>query len=519
MENKDEVGITKKEPPFSGIWKTTVLIISLIIIIFFIFFSIQMNNAKKTFLGHVLKDAEIMSRLIEENIITAIISESAVETTLKSLLKNSADFTLYLDEISPFTNSELKAYASNSGLYGIYINREDSESSGPENWVNKMNIKKIFSNSDKFRYFPDKKVYMLGSVSDTGSYAVIGIKSKKINELKTRISPEFLVKKIENLPGIKKVSLNKLKEIEKEKINTNIEYSSETVEAKIYLDSYLLNISFNAEAYFNRISSIKKEFFIFIFSILFSGVLFSWILIRFQKLYLKKVTGFEKNLAREKEDALMGRAAGTIAHEIKNPVNTIFMGLQRIYKESKNLDDVEKELISVLINSSKQIASITDNLKNYTAPFSPKYKKFDATKSLNTILKLYSAKFETEKTDIICDDSPFYIYADEKLLFTVFDNIIKNCAESVSYNGQINISLYEQKNKSTLKFSNTLEKTISQEEADKFKEPYYTTKIKGTGLGLAICDKIALAHRGSLDIISSGNKIEISLVLKKGDHK
>ncbi|MGM0641839.1 MAG: sensor histidine kinase [Thermotogota bacterium] len=476
-----------------------------------------MNNAKKTFLGHVLKDAEMMSRLIEENITTAIISESAVETTLKSLLKNSADFTLYLDEISPFTNSELKAYASNSGLYGIYIKRENSESSGPENWVNEMNIKKIYSNSDKFRYFPDKKVYILGSASDNGSFAVIGIRSEKISELKARISPEFLVKKIENLPGIKKVSLNKVKEIEKYNINTNtnIDYSTETVEAKIYLDSYLLKISFNAEAYFNRTSSIKKEFFIFIFSILFSGVLFSWILIRFQSIYLKKVTEFEKNLSREKEDALMGRAAGTIAHEIKNPVNTIFMGLQRLYKESKNLDDEEKELISVLISSSKQIASITDNLKNYTAPFSPEYKKFDAAKNLNTILKSYSAKFEAKKTDIICDDSPFYIYADEKLLFTVFDNIIKNCAESVSYNGQINIILYEQKNKSILKFSNTVEKNLTQTEADKFKEPYYTTKLKGTGLGLAICDKIALAHGGSLDIISSGNKIEISLVIKK----
>jgi two-component system sensor histidine kinase HydH len=58
---------------------------------------------------------------------------------------------------------------------------------------------------------------------------------------------------------------------------------------------------------------------------------------------------------------------------------------------------------------------------------------------------------------------------------------------------------------------------ISEENADKIFNPFFTTKEKGSGLGLSIVRKIIEGHRGTIDIQSregGGTKVEVQLPRK-----
>jgi signal transduction histidine kinase len=499
---------------FSGIWKINIFVISLIIIIFSVFFVWQIKNTQKTFLGHVLKDAEIMGRLTQENISTAILSEAAIEETIKAMLENSAQFTSYLDEISPFTDEELASYAKQAGLEGIYIKRSNSYSKGPDNWNKNTDLDFILNKKDNFTYIPQLNLYIF-ALKNSDSFVAIGLKSEKIKQVKQRVSIEYLIEKIKKLPGIKNVVIQKNQSYKNNsEIKVNISKNEKTAKAKIAVESSLLEIDFDSSAYFERKTAIQREFLIFILTILFSGAFFSWLLIRIQKFHIKKVTEFERNLAREKEDALMGRAAGTIAHEIKNPVNTIYMGLQRISCESGNLDREQKELLSILLKSASRISLITDNLKNYTRPFSPKKSEFNPADSINEILKIYEMEIKEKQIKVSINCSENTINADENLFFTLFDNLIKNSIEACPVKGFIEIKIKKSDKKTILKIKNNAVSQISENEAEKFMEPYYTSKTIGTGLGLPICQKIAAAHNGSLEIKISENTVEVLVQLE-----
>ena len=55
---------------------------------------------------------------------------------------------------------------------------------------------------------------------------------------------------------------------------------------------------------------------------------------------------------------------------------------------------------------------------------------------------------------------------------------------------------------------------IAEEEMEKIKEPFYTTKKDGTGLGVSLSCEIIEAHEGTLNYISKvneGTKVIITL--------
>ena len=97
-------------------------------------------------------------------------------------------------------------------------------------------------------------------------------------------------------------------------------------------------------------------------------------------------------------------------------------------------------------------------------------------------------------------------------------NILINAMESMEDGGGIAIKVEKERGLYCIKFEDT-GCGISEENANRVLEPFFTTKHKGNGLGLSIVKKIIEAHSGTVDIQSregEGTKIMVRLPRREG---
>jgi signal transduction histidine kinase len=99
-------------------------------------------------------------------------------------------------------------------------------------------------------------------------------------------------------------------------------------------------------------------------------------------------------------------------------------------------------------------------------------------------------------------DADVTVSADKLLLKRVFANLAENAVHAGQEAGQPGdvVVGWRVDGKQVIVTVDDQGKGVAAAERERIFEPYVTTKPTGTGLGLAIAKKIALEHRGSLEI-------------------
>ena len=190
---------------------------------------------------------------------------------------------------------------------------------------------------------------------------------------------------------------------------------------------------------------LRNEFIIFSIIIAGLGIFFSWLLYRYQNAHVIHVRRFERRLAAEKEDAALGRASSNITHEIRNPLNAISMGLQRLQIEADEIDNEHHVLISNMLKAVQRTNSIITGLHRYKSPLVPRRQKVSPDSVVDHILTLYRPS--CTHSSIAIDYTPEFhqtITADFDLIEEVVENLIKNAIEAQPTGGDIKIRLFKQ---------------------------------------------------------------------------
>lgn len=201
----------------------------------------------------------------------------------------------------------------------------------------------------------------------------------------------------------------------------------------------------------------------------------------------------EIRLWNEYKLASIGRLAGGIAHNLRNPLTILNLGLQALKRKG-----VEPEHIEKLLNQVQRINQIVENLSLKTKEETEKERKrFD----LNELIK---RELETLEFD------PFYKHKVEKniqlygkpiiieAVYSDFSNaishILKNAVDAMlnSERKILGVKTWEDEDKIYIEISDT-GVGIPDEIKDKIFEPFFTTKTtessdepRGIGLGLTI---------------------------------
>jgi two-component system sensor histidine kinase HydH len=224
-----------------------------------------------------------------------------------------------------------------------------------------------------------------------------------------------------------------------------------------------------------------------------------------------KTRAYERHLSREREDAALGRAAAAIAHEVRNPLNALGMGLQRLKIEAHELAPEHHALVSLMLDSVHRANGIVSGLLRYARPRKPVMKLMRLDGVAEDILALYLLSCQERGIRVTrftqCSEC---ILGDRDLLSQVMENLMRNAIEAQPRGGMIELEVKRIENHIALVLRNQ-GFSLPSHEADRMFEPYYTTKAQGTGLGLSIARRIVEAHGGRMEArVSDSGVVEMA---------
>jgi PAS domain S-box-containing protein len=206
--------------------------------------------------------------------------------------------------------------------------------------------------------------------------------------------------------------------------------------------------------------------------------------------------------------ALLGEVTASFAHEVKNPINNIFTGLQLL---AINLpkDDPNQKNIARIEEDCERLTSLVKSSLTFVRPMEYKLEPITLGQLISNLLERWRSRLVklNVKYQVQADKSIPNIEGDYRALEQVFTNLINNAIEAMeSTGGMLSIKIRhvtegEEQAHIEVSISDT-GPGIPAELREKIFEPFFTTKQHGTGLGLAIVKRIVTAHKGSIYVNS-----------------
>lgn len=504
--------------PMASTWKSSLFIFGMLIIFMLIYFLWQIRRVNQVFLNHVREDAKMAADVIRLNARGAMLSQQIIEEMMQTFLGNTIHFIDFLDSVESFSPEELAAFAAESGLAGVQlIDAHGAITQGPPDWlfdgaVSCQNLKR------SIHHIKSAHLYLLVRKRQQGNGCIIaGITADRIEKLQKQAGLPHLLNSLSQLAGILYVRIHPERLIDAgaqiKLINAPMQKAAEV---RIALDNEMLIIGLQAKHYFQRIQQLWSEFILLATVLAALGLFFSWLLHRYQSAYLNQVRHFERNLARHREDAVLGRAAAAITHEIRNPLNAIGMGLQRLQIEAPELETDHQRLIGSMLQALQRADSIVGNIRRYAKPLTINNKKLRLDQLVRDVLTLYESQCSAQRIETVFNvDGEAQIRGDRKLLEEVIENLIKNAIEAQPDGGYLKIGIDQQGDEICLSMENG-GFLIDPLEIECILEPYFTTKAKGTGLGLAVAKRIVTAHNGRIRVDCPSEKVlRVSVFLRQ----
>lgn len=218
----------------------------------------------------------------------------------------------------------------------------------------------------------------------------------------------------------------------------------------------------------------------------------------------EKVEEAQKKLIQAEKLASIGRIAAGIAHEIRNPLTSVKLNIQKVM-ESDRMERMEKEHLEISQEGIGHIENFVKELLNFTRVPQLNCARFSVDQILDESLKMIAGSLEKKNVQLSKDyeEGIPEIWVDADRMRQVFLNILRNAFEAVDEGGQIGISLSCQGDEAGRSIRIEIfddGQGIPEKDWEAVFEPFFTTKTSGIGLGLANARKIVEQHGGSIRI-------------------
>jgi signal transduction histidine kinase len=219
----------------------------------------------------------------------------------------------------------------------------------------------------------------------------------------------------------------------------------------------------------------------------------------------------EKN--RMERLSALGEMAMTVAHEIKNPLNSIKMATS--YLKNNFHGVILSEFLGIVEEEVSRINDISSNFLGFSKPEPINLKMCNINTLVESTVDLLRQEATEKNIEIIAllyGNLPF-VPCDYSRIKQALLNLLLNALEASKAGDTVEITTWNEGPFISIIIEDT-GKGISSEEMENIFKPFFTTKTHGSGLGLAIIDRIVKEHGGDIEVdseVGKGTKFTIKL--------
>ncbi len=238
----------------------------------------------------------------------------------------------------------------------------------------------------------------------------------------------------------------------------------------------------------------------------------------------KDLVETQDRLIHQTNLASLGEMSGGMAHEIRNPLNSIALYSQ-IMMEELIEDDPKREYLTKIMSDVDRINAIVTNLNVFSRRIKRDKKPIHLLSPIRASLRTLSTQFMKNDIKVKLDMEPDIpeVLASAEEMEEVFDHLLVNAIHAMPQGGDILIQARKMRGSSKAEFLRDTPPAereyveiklkdsgigIEKEALGKIFIPFYTTKSdwEGTGLGLSVVDRVINDHGGIINVESEPGK-------------
>jgi signal transduction histidine kinase len=227
-------------------------------------------------------------------------------------------------------------------------------------------------------------------------------------------------------------------------------------------------------------------------------------------------TGTRKRLAD------LGAVASGLAHEIRNPLNSLYINSQILAEMLTALPETADRKVELLalaranMKVTRRLNDILSEFLRFARPTAAEFVVADLNRVVADTLRFLEVDFARRgiELDATFHPEPLPLFADEKQLRQVLLNILLNAEEAMDKEEKvIRVTTGSERGRPFVRVTDN-GRGIPREVRKQIFQLFFSTRKNGTGLGLPIVRKIVREHGGKIGIRSRegrGTTVTISL--------
>jgi len=226
-------------------------------------------------------------------------------------------------------------------------------------------------------------------------------------------------------------------------------------------------------------------------------------------LLLKRAQGLEVQAAEAERLAYIGTLASGLAHEIRNPLNSLNLNMQMLEEEIDERGSAPsgKRLLSITRSEINRLERLVTDFLAYAKPRPLELEEIPAVRPLERLREVLAGEIQQRQAVVEVEDRSggARIKIDAAQMNQLLLNLARNAfaaAEEAKRQPLLKLSAYRQGTAVCLELADN-GAGMSAAEQSRIFDLFYSTRKGGTGLGLAIVERIARAHGGRVAVRST----------------